>query len=576
MKAKKKRRCRPETAQLGRSWRPYYIAITAIIVYTGFEAYGPALHGPFVYDDIALPYYSLFSPNGHLIEWIKGVRPLLMLSYWMNFLLSGRATYSYHLFNLLCHLANATAVFLIARRILAREVLDGARREILAVFAGTLFLLHPIQTESVAWIAGRSESFSALFFLYALTLFLYRTSDAVGWGRSVGIFVLFACAVASKEHTASLPILLLFTDLWWSPGDRVAAVRRNWRLYLPMLCGSLVAAKIIWGVVSSSISAGFSGAGVNWSSYALTQCRVFFVYLRLFLLPVSQNIDYDMPWSPNLLDFWSLAGLVGIVTLALAAWRLRKQFPVGCYGFFVFLILLAPTSSFIPIKDPIAERRLYLPMLGLVLVTCEFLFHAIRERTRIVAVASLLMVAAAIATNGRNRLWGSEAALWQDTVAKSPNKIRGYSHLVHGLVSEHHCREALQRLDELSRRMSIDPQLLGHWAVAYECVHEPEHALEKLEQAALLSPTALIYLQIARNQLALNRAQDALGSLNRALELDATLEPAYIERGELRERQGDRSGAAMDYARVLQLNSSNEQARQLLRLVSNYKAIQAR
>jgi tetratricopeptide (TPR) repeat protein len=181
-----------------------------------------------------------------------------------------------------------------------------------------------------------------------------------------------------------------------------------------------------------------------------------------------------------------------------------------------------------------------------------------------------LLVAAAFATYRRNQLWGSEAALWQDTVAKSPNKLRGYSHLVHGLVNEHHCREALQRLDELSRRRSIDPQLLAHWAVAYECVHEPENALAKLQQAALLSPNAATYMEIARNQLALNRTQDALGSLNRALELDATLEPAYIARGELRELQGDRSGAAMDYSRVLQLNSSNEQARQLLRLVSNY------
>jgi hypothetical protein len=570
MKAKKKRTCRPETAQLGKSWRPYYIAITALLVCAGFEAYGPALHGPFVYDDFSLPYYSLFFPKEHLTEWINGVRPLLMLSYWMNFLLSGRATYSYHIFNLLCHLANATAVFLIARRILAKEVLDGGTREILALFAGTLFLLHPIQTESVAWIAGRSENFSALFFLYACTLFLYLPSKSLGWGRSVAILVLFACAVASKEHTAILPILLVFTDLWWSPDDWTGAVRRNWRLYLPMLCGSLVAAKIIWDVVSGSASAGFSGAGVTWSSYALTQCRVFFVYLRLFLFPVGQNIDYDMPWSANLLDFWSLLSLVSIVTLVLAAWRLRSRFPVGSYGFFVFLILLAPTSSFIPIKDAIAERRLYLPMLGLVLIACEFLFHAIRERTRIVAVASVLLAAAAIATYRRNQLWGSEAALWQDTVAKSPNKLRGYSHLVHGLVNEHHCREALQRLDELSRRRSIDPQLLAHWAVAYECVHEPEHALAKLQQAALLSPNAATYLEIARNQLALNRTQDALGSLNRALELDATLEPAYIARGELRELQGDRSGAAMDYSRVLQLNSSNEQARQLLRLVSNY------
>src|ERR1700674_2329195 len=119
MKAKKKHRRRPENPQSARSSRPYYFAITAILVYAAFEAYGPALHGPFVYDDFGLPYYNPLFPTLRLMEWINGVRPLLMLSYWTNFLLSGRTTYSYHLFNLLCHLANATAVFLIARRILA-------------------------------------------------------------------------------------------------------------------------------------------------------------------------------------------------------------------------------------------------------------------------------------------------------------------------------------------------------------------------------------------------------------------------------------------------------------------------
>lgn len=243
---------------------------------------------------------------------------------------------------------------------------------------------------------------------------------------------------------------------------------------------------------------------------------------------------------------------------------------MSSYGFLVFLILLAPTSSFIPIKDPIAERRMYLPLMGLVLVTCEFLIRSIKERTSAVAVASLLIVAAAIPTYYRNRLWGSEAALWKDTVAKSPNKLRGYGHLVHGLVSEHHCREAIQRLEELSRRMPIDPTGLGHWAIAYECVHEPEHALAKLKQAVAFLPSALTYVQIARNQLALMREQDALQSLNRALELDPALESAYVLRGEVYERQGKPSTAVRDYMQALQLKPGDQQARWRLGQLSSY------
>lgn len=568
MKARKKAKAQPEATSRQGAW--YYLAAVLIVVWAAFEVYSPALHGPFVYDDFSLPYYNPLFHTQRLLNWIGSVRPLLMLSYWVNFQLSGRDPHWYHVFNVFFHLLNSAAIYLIVLRILGREALDRSQRQIIALFAAMLFLLHPVQTESVAWVAGRSEGLSAVFFLWALTLFLYRHEGAIGWGRSVSLLFLFACAVLTKEHTATLPIVLLLTNVWWASKDGAGAVRRNWRLYAPMLCGALLAGKFIWDTVSSSTSAGFGGAGVSGLPYALTQCRVIFVYLRLFLFPVGQNIDYDMAWSPSHFELTTFAGFVGIVALVIVAWCLRRRFPVGSYGLLLFLILLAPTSSFIPIKDPIAERRLYLPMLGLVLVASEFLIHSIKRLSSEVVVASLLIAAASIATYQRNRLWGSEAALWEDTVAKSPNKLRGYGHLVHGLVLEHRCREALQRLDDLSRRMPIDPPLLGHWAVAYECVHEPEHALEKLELETVELPSASTYVEIARNQLEIERSQDALQSLNRALELDATIESAYILRGNLYERQNDFSAAVMDYRRALQLDPENQEIQWRLRQLSGY------
>src|ERR1700680_2339801 len=250
MKAKKKNKSDASPPSKATASHPYYLAIVAILVYAGFEAYRPALHGPFVYDDFSLPYYSPLFDTGHLISWITTVRPLLMFSYWINFQLSERDPHSYHVFNLLLHLINSGGVYLIVRRLLDLEALDQWRRESLAVFAAALFLLHPIQTESVAWVAGRSESLSALFFLYAFVLFLYRPSGAIGWVRSISILFLFTCALASKEHTATLPILLLLTDVFWTQKDRMSAIRGNWRLYLPMLLGGLVAGKLIWKIVS--------------------------------------------------------------------------------------------------------------------------------------------------------------------------------------------------------------------------------------------------------------------------------------------------------------------------------------
>ena len=550
-------------AELPRSARAsyiYYSAVAAVLLYIAFVVYGRALHGPFVYDDFTLPFYKRDFKTDSFLAWVSSVRPLLMFSYWINFQASLRDTFSYHLTNLLLHAANSCMVFVIVRRILqlafvalpGLTALDARRVNILSVFASALFLLHPLQTESVDYITGRSEILSAFFFLCAFAIFLYRPPRrAIGWGQSALLISFFACALASKEHTVTLPILLLITELFWSSERPDHVLRRDWRLYLPILCGGLIAAKWILALVNGSKSAGFGNAGVGWLSYPQTQCRVFFLYLRLLFLPAGQNFDPDWTWSPNHIDPGSAALFLVIVTLAVLAWRWRRRFPVGSFGLLIFLLLLAPTSSIIPIKDAIAERRLYLPMLGFVLVACELMIQLIRETNWTIAAACAVILALSIATYQRSRVWATEAALWEDTVSKSPNKARGYAHLVHALVQDHRCREAVDRMTDLSHRVEPDGSLLANWSIAYDCVNEPEHALERLKQSAEKLPWPSTYINIARHQVKLNQVPAAIQSVTQAIKLDPTLESAYALRGELYLRQGDSAAAAKDYARVL-------------------------
>src|SRR5262249_36895387 len=132
--------------------------------------------------------------------WIGGVRPILMLSYWLNFAWSGFAPFSYHLFNILVHTANAFLVFVVVYRLFAIRHAEGATRFAFSIFAAFLFLCHPLQTEAVSYIAGRSESLGALFFLAAWCLYIYRSSDSISWKRSIAVLALYAMAVATKEN----------------------------------------------------------------------------------------------------------------------------------------------------------------------------------------------------------------------------------------------------------------------------------------------------------------------------------------------------------------------------------------
>ena len=167
---------------------PYALGL-AIALAVAFEVYAPSLNGPFLFDDQFLPFGRPDFPFDSLRAWISGVRPLLMFTYWINYQLSGPQTFSYHAFNVLFHGMVSILVFFVVRKILEWAQVDGVRRDVLAVFAGALFLLHPVNSESVGYVASRSENLSVLFFLGAFALFLYRRSAEITWTRTALVLI---------------------------------------------------------------------------------------------------------------------------------------------------------------------------------------------------------------------------------------------------------------------------------------------------------------------------------------------------------------------------------------------------
>src|SRR5258706_7360177 len=179
MKMKKLKERKDGGARQEQASPEFWLWALALIggIFAVFQVYGPALHGPFLFDDTYLPMNVPAWANGSFVDSLRGVRPLLMASYWVNSHLVGQDTTQYHTWNIVFHFLNALLVFFITRKLLEYA---GAPRN-LALFAGGLFLLHPLATEAVAYIAGRSDSMSAVFFLGAFALFLYRPSRGISW-----------------------------------------------------------------------------------------------------------------------------------------------------------------------------------------------------------------------------------------------------------------------------------------------------------------------------------------------------------------------------------------------------------
>lgn len=538
-----------------------------VFAFALMEIYRPALAGPFLFDDLYLPFMIPNFAQKPLSDWINGVRPTLQATYWLNHRVSGLDPYYFHLVNLGLHAAAGYFVWLIARKLLEYIKLDPSLRNIYAMFAAAVFLLHPLQSESVAYVASRSEVVSGLFFLIAWAAFLYRRQPAIRFGEVAVVLVFFVLALTSKEHTVVLPAILLLTDYFFNPGFTMEGIRRNWRIYVPIIGSALFGAAVIFKVVlGHSTSAGFGMKDLTPFDYLFTQFRSVVTYLWLFFLPAGQNIDHDFPISHSLGDSLSWLCLLIILALTAAAWTYRKKFPLAAFGFFLFLILLAPTSSVVPIRDALVERRMYLPVFALSLCVIDFLRH---RRIAIPTLSISLVVACtalAFLTWRHNHVWANPISLWKDSVANSPKKYRPRFQLAYAHYQAGECLDATQQYAEAAKLSpKPDYELLVDWALAADCANRPGEALSRLEDALRLEQNAHAWSLMGMLRGKHGDYDRALEALAHAEKLDPRYAMTYVYRGNVYAARKEWGAAAAEFEKAVSVDPNDEAARQGLR-----------
>ncbi len=482
-----------------------------------------------MWDDQFQPFFRPEQQAAPFTAWIAGNRPLLMATFWLNYQAGALNPVGYHVANVLLHFFTSVLVTLVLARILAWSGVEGASRALLALFGGAIFLLHPLQTESVAYVTSRSEALSVLFFFAAYVVFLYRPPGPVTIGRILAIGALVAAALSTKEHTLTLPLLLLLTDLFWNP----EGPRQNIALYATMALAGIAGGAYVLKILAASQSAGLNVNNLSPATYFFTQCRVIWRYIRLFVFPFGQNLDTEMPVSATLAEHGAIFGLLALAGLLWAAWRFRHRFPLASFGVFVFLLLIAPTSSIIPITDVVAERRVYLPFIGLVLVCLE----PLRERaaTTAIGTATVVLAMCAALTFQRCQLWSSPVALWQNTVKQSPNKVRPRFQLAYSYYNLGRCRDAVENFIATTRLAPPSQALLIDLGLSFSCSGRREEALRALEDATRVNPN---------------------------------YDMVYVYRGEVYEDLNQPEAASAEYARALEINPANAEAQAGLQRVT--------
>lgn len=550
----------PAAVQKTPPWWVYALGL-GLALFIAFQIYGPAMKGPFVFDDQYLPFLDPKMGGAPLLSWIAGVRPMLMLTYWANYAAGGTDPYGYKIVNVFFHFGSAVLLWLILSKLFEWAGLEKGLRRILSIFGALLFLVHPLQTESVSYVASRSENQSVFLFNAAFALFLYRRSIAITWQAAAGVLILLAAAFLTKEHTAVLPALLLLTDYFWNPGFSFSGIRRNWKLYVPTLVDGVAGGLFLYfRVLRGATSAGFSMRDLTPLNYFFSQCRAIWEYVRLFVLPYGQNIDYDFPVSHGAFDHGAILGLAALVAVTAAAWIWRRKFPLAAYGWLAFLILLAPTSSFVPIRDLLVERRLYLPFIGLVLVGCEFLRRLPVSRQLLSGALAAVLAIFAFLTWQRNQLWSNDVALWADAAEKSPNKVRPRFQLAFAYYDLGQCARASGEYARAAGVAKPDVTLLVDWALALDCAGNENLALEKLQAAAEIEETAHVFALIGMVEAKQNHRDNAFAALAEAERLDPGFDMLYFYRGNLFLMSQEFDRAAAEFRKALAMNPANQSA----------------
>lgn len=547
-------------------WRQRLLPL--LIVVPALFAYRNSFDGVFVFDDrpsiVDNPYIRNDAPWAHPWKAMQAPRnitvsgrPVASFTFAMNYALAPDASknvfdppapgslasslpfqqnvWGYHAANLAIHLIATLLLFGIVRRTVTSPIVAAA--------AAMVWSVHPLTTGAVTYIVQRVESLMAMFLLLTLYCAIRAWSDK-RW--AVPAVVACALGMGTKEAMVGAPLIVIAWDWVFTRHSLRRLLRERWTLYVALgttwlLLGALVA------MDARPLSSGFHFPEWPWTTYFLTQTGVIVRYLRLAFWPDPLVLDYDVRQVTSFPQV-ALQFVLLSAAFALGLWGFVRR-KAWAFSILAVFILLAPTSSVLPIVTEIAaEHRMYLP-LALIVATLmslkspEFQDASPRRATVIIAaIAIAVTIPLAMATYARNNVYASDTGIWFDTIQKQPKNARARNNYASDLLKSGQSKAAEGHLQIAVTESPNFAEAHANLGVALATEGRTAEALPHFERALEINPFYTdAYHNIAEayganNQLAkavkyflkaLDQRPDDVALLNKAAWILATaIDPA--------------------------------------------------
>lgn len=491
--------------------------LTVALVLLVIVAYGQCVNYPFVYDDLSGIVQDPVISNAEtiapvfrllLVPW----RPATQASYALTHAFFGFSTPVFHATNVIIHILNTLLVFGIGIR-LARRWMPELNPAHFAFMAAAIHAVHPLYTEAVTYISGRSSSLCALFYFGCLFLVMraLESQDAARrgfWFSAAAVSGIFAWA--AKEEAITLP-LIVAVFLMLAGYRKPAIVLIALPLALLVARWHAIAALYQRSATNQSLVDVGVGTPVESLPYVLSEIKAaVFYYMSHFAVPLTQSVDPYFRTVQSILEPGFLIAVGTLAVLVVIAVRFSKQ---RVLTFSIAALLVSPLLAYavIPLADIVAEHRIYIAGLGFDLLAAWILTRIPRLMWPSIAVIAIALAASTIV---RNSVWASDVRLWQQAEMNSRNQVRPHLNL----------------------------------GVAFQVAGRPDGALEEYRHALSIRPDLpLVYSNMGTIYLGEGRLDEAEAMLKRAVELYPSIPQAYINLASINVHR-KKANEALEYA----------------------------
>lgn len=541
-------------------------------------------------------------------------RPLSNISFALNYYLHGYNVVGFHVVNMLIHISTGFLLYLFIKSTLCTPALRSRYGNYLWIsfFTAAVWMVHPLQTQSVSYIVQRMNSLCAMF--YILSILLYARFRLSGqqrhkWWLFSGCILAGILALASKQIAATLPVFIIAYE-WYFFRDLDLKWLKN---HIPLLAGGiLLAAVIALALLGSNpldgILEGYKGRNFTPAQRLLTEPRVVIFYLSLLLWPHPSrlNLDHDFALSNSLVDplttLFAILTITALIGLAVATARRQRLLSFCIVWFFGNLVI---ESSIISLEI-IFEHRVYLPSMMFSLIVILAVYRWLKPKWLQAALLCAMVTIGAVWTYERNAVYSDRITFWQDCVNKSPRKARPHNNLGVALADQGDHDEAIKKYHKalqldphyqdpvgniglslaeqgkmeesityFLKALEINPKdykTLNNLGASLIVVGRDTEAVQRLSEAIALN----LYYAQAHNNMGvalqhLGRIEEAIDHFSTAVRLDPDYAMAYNTLGVILANQGRFEEAIEQFSAALKINPEYRSAR--LNLEKSLKAI---